>query len=97
MDWDKPSGTIVAGIDKITCGRFVHPEDHRLLTPRECARIQSFPDEFQFLGGQVAQYYQVGNAVPPVMGRILAATIGSFLEEMLSSKVAEPKRLEAAA
>lgn len=75
MEWDKPSGTIVAGIDKITCGRFVHPSANRLLTPRECARIQSFPDEFRFCGSNVAQYYLIGNAVPPRVSLILADAI----------------------
>ncbi len=79
MEWDKPSGTIVAGMDKITCGRFVHPEEDRLLTPRECARIQSFPDSFIFKGGMVSQYYQIGNAVPPKVASILAKAIGDIL------------------
>lgn len=80
MDWSAPSGTIVAGIDKITCGRFVHPEQDRLLSPRECARLQSFPDDYRFLGGQVAQYYQIGNAVPPKLSGVLAQALRSFLE-----------------
>ena len=40
LDWKKPAGTVVAGIRKITCGRFVHPDFDRLLTPRECTRLQ---------------------------------------------------------
>lgn len=72
MNWEKPSGTIVAGMDKITIGRFIHPEVNRLLTPRECARIQSFPDEFVFTGGMVTQYYLIGNAVPPVFSKAFA-------------------------
>lgn len=79
MEWDKPSGTIVAGMDKITCGRFVHPEEHRLLTPRECARIQSFPDDFIFLGGLVTQYYLIGNAVPPKFSATLSKAIFNSL------------------
>jgi DNA (cytosine-5)-methyltransferase 1 len=75
LEWDKPCGTIVAGIDKITCGRFVHPEANRLLTPRECARIQSFPDSFRFNGGLVNQYYLIGNAVPPAISKIIANAI----------------------
>jgi DNA (cytosine-5)-methyltransferase 1 len=80
MEWDKPSGTIVAGMDKITCGRFVHPTEHRLLTPRECARIQTFPDFFVFSGGQVSQYYQIGNAVAPRLSTILAIAAANSLE-----------------
>lgn len=72
MDWDKPSGTILAGMDKITIGRFVHPDFNRLLTPRECARIQSFPDNFIFTGGMVTQYHLIGNAVPPIFSRVFS-------------------------
>jgi DNA-cytosine methyltransferase len=79
MEWNKPSGTIVAGIDKITCGRFVHPNADRLLTPRECARIQSFPDSFRFFGGLVTNYYLIGNAVPPSLSEIIASTIEAAL------------------
>lgn len=79
MDWDAPSGTIVAGIDKITCGRFVHPEQDRLLSPRECARIQTFPDQYRFVGGQVAQYYQIGNAVPPKLSHAIARALKKFV------------------
>jgi len=79
MSWDKPSGTIVAGMDKITIGRFVHPESDRLLTPRECARIQSFPDSFKFQGSLVTQYYLIGNAVPPVFSKVFSGTISKLL------------------
>jgi DNA (cytosine-5)-methyltransferase 1 len=79
MLWDQPSGTIVAGIDKITCGRFIHPEADRLLTPRECARIQTFPDEFRFEGSMVSQYYMIGNAVPPRFSSVLASVTSKAL------------------
>lgn len=72
MSWDLPSGTIVAGMDKITVGRFLHPNENRLLTPRECARIQSFPDDFIFYGSLVTQYYLIGNAVPPLFSEVFA-------------------------
>jgi DNA-cytosine methyltransferase len=75
MDWDQPSGTIVAGIDKITCGRYFHPDQHRMITPRECARIQTFPDTFRFYGGQVTQYYLIGNAVPPIISIKIAKAL----------------------
>jgi DNA (cytosine-5)-methyltransferase 1 len=82
MDWDRPSGTIVAGMDKITIGRFLHPVSDRLLTPRECARIQSFPDDFIFSGGMVTQYYLIGNAVPPLFSRVFAKSyLQTFKED----------------
>lgn len=80
LEWDKPCGTIVAGIDKITCGRYVHPEDHRLLTPRECARIQSYPDDFIFEGSNVTQYYLIGNSVPPRISKVLGSSITSSIK-----------------
>lgn len=84
LTWDQPCGTIVAGMDKITCGRYVHPEADRLLTPRECARIQSFPDEFKLIGGQVSRYYAVGNAVPPRLATVLGTAIAKTLKNKLN-------------
>ncbi len=81
LEWGKPSGTVVAGIDKITCGRFVHPVENRLLTPRECARLQSFPDEFAFMPSLVASYYLIGNAVPPKAAAAMGRSVASFLDQ----------------
>jgi DNA (cytosine-5)-methyltransferase 1 len=75
LDWDKPSGTIVAGIKKITCGRFFHPTDSRLLTVREVARLQTFPDDYKFSGGLIDQYTVVGNAVPPKFSEFIGNVI----------------------
>lgn len=85
LEWEKLCGTIVAGIDKITCGRFLHPIANRLLTPRECARIQSFPDNFKFLGGTVAQYYMIGNAVPPKISSVLANAISDAFQTKIKT------------
>lgn len=85
LTWDQPCGTIVAGMDKITCGRYLHPESDRLLTPRECARIQSFSDEFELIGGQVSRYYAVGNAVPPRLAKILGTAISKTVKNKLPS------------
>jgi DNA (cytosine-5)-methyltransferase 1 len=72
---DKPSFTIVVGSDKGGGKGHVHPFEAREVTPRESARIQSFPDYWEFTGTSRHPIRQVGNAVPPVF----AAAIGTHL------------------
>lgn len=52
----------------------------RRLTPREAARLQSFPDWFEFSGAETSVFNQIGNAVPPLMGRAIARSVRSYLE-----------------
>jgi DNA (cytosine-5)-methyltransferase 1 len=54
---------------------FVHPTEDRLLTLRECARLQSFPDSFEFAGSAASRIQQVGNAIPPMLARTVAEHI----------------------
>lgn len=71
--WDKPSPTIT-GRGSRTGGAVIHPhpDGHRRLSVRECARIQSFPDDFIFKGSNSACFAQIGNAVPPIMSFFIA-------------------------
>ena len=73
LDWDKPSPTIT-GRGSRGGGAIIHPHPdcHRRLSIRECARIQSFPDDFIFSGSNGAAYAQIGNAVPPIMAFFIA-------------------------
>ncbi len=75
---DGLSGTVLTKCDP-HWGTFFHYEQDRALTVREAARIQSFPDRIRFTGGKVAQFAQVGNAVPPILARVLAKHISEHL------------------
>jgi DNA (cytosine-5)-methyltransferase 1 len=71
----KPSKTVIAGGTNGGGRSHLHPNVPRTLTARECARLQTFPDDYVFLGPTARQFTQVGNAVPPILGAQLAASI----------------------
>lgn len=75
LEWDKPSPTIDTRFDTPSNGRNSHPFLHRSITPREAARIQSFPDNFIFTGPKGAICRQIGNAVPPLLSEALGKHI----------------------
>lgn len=72
LDPALPSKTVIAGGTKGGGRSHLHPEIPRTLSVRECAKLQTFPDDYNFVGASARQFTQVGNAVPPV----LAAQIG---------------------
>ena len=76
LDSSKPSFTIDCGHN-----HHFHYAYNRVPTVRESARIQSFPDDFIFLGNQGSQLRQVGNAVPPLMAEEIAKQIKKYLME----------------
>lgn len=76
LDFKEPSITIDTGHMN-----YFHPVENRTPTVRESARLQSFPDSFRFYGNRSEQLRQVGNAVPPLLGKALATKILKYLEE----------------
>lgn len=75
LDADKPSTTITVNFVHPASNRCIHPFQDRALTPREGARIQSFPDKFFFAGTTAQIVKQIGNAVPPLLGKIIASSV----------------------
>lgn len=71
--WDRPSYTISTFFSRPGNGCFIHPTADRLITIREAARLQSFPDAYKFAGPMRSRFVQVGNAVPPLLACQLAA------------------------
>lgn len=81
LSWNGVSPTITTRFDTPAGGCFTHPEKNRTLTPREAARIQSFPDDFTFYGNRTAVCKQIGNAVPPKISYFLSRFIQNILEK----------------
>lgn len=79
LEANKPSRTITAHL-RMDCHSHIHPTQSRSITPREAARIQSFPDDYLFLGPYLKTYMQIGNAVPPLMAKYIAKVIKKYLD-----------------
>lgn len=75
--WDKPSCTIKENHGAVN----IHPKLPRVLTAREIAAIQSFPDDFIFQGAKKWQIVQIGNAVPPLLGKAIGLSVEKGLNE----------------
>ncbi|GAA4598043.1 hypothetical protein GCM10023194_74540 [Planotetraspora phitsanulokensis] len=87
LDWNDLSRSITAHIAKDGYW-YIHPEQNRTITVREAARIQTFPDHFRFAGTRSDAFRQIGNAVPPELGRFAAQAINpdnAHQEELFSS------------
>jgi DNA (cytosine-5)-methyltransferase 1 len=80
LEWDKPAPTIVAHLHKDGL-MFIHPdiEQARSITVKEAALLQSFPEDFQFIGSQGSAFKMIGNAVPPEMAKNIAIAVSNKL------------------
>ena len=79
--WDEQAPTITTRFDTPAGGRFIHPCENRTLTPREAARIQSFPEDFVFYGNKTNICTTIGNAVPPKISFFLAKLVKKIIEK----------------
>lgn len=78
--WEKPSTTITNNLSTPSSLRCIHPKQNRALTSREGARLQSFPDDFVFIGSKEKINSQIGNAVPPLLSIHLSNSIYEFFK-----------------
>ena len=80
LSWDGQCPTITGGFDSFTRGRYGHPAQDRALTAREAARLQGFPDSYEFVGNRGDVRSQIGNVVPPPLACAIGKAIATSLE-----------------
>ena len=82
MHWNRPSPTLTGRCTSISNGRFGHPEQNRAISLREAAKLQTFPDDYEFFGYITRISVQIGNAVPVKM----AERLGGHILELSSER-----------
>ncbi len=78
--WNRPSTTITRNFGCVSSGRCIHPKQARPLSTREGARLQGFPDDYQFFGSRSDKNLQIGNAVPTFLATAIKNQVKEFLE-----------------
>lgn len=86
MEGNSPAYTLTTRLNTPSVGRITHPKQHRTITPREAARIQSFPDRYKFLGDITSLGMQIGNAVPPLLSEAIGRHIIKVLNDYYVNK-----------
>jgi DNA (cytosine-5)-methyltransferase 1 len=79
MAWDSPSNTLRTAFQNASKGRYIHPEQNRVISLREAARLHSIPDSWEFEGYPTQIARQIGNGVPPALGRAVARAVRNAL------------------
>jgi len=79
LEPDLPAVTLTVNFVHPASNKCIHPYQDRALTPREGARLQGFPDAFKFCGSRAQIIKQIGNAVPPLIGRTIAASLARLV------------------
>lgn len=82
LDPNLPAKTVIAGGENGGGRSHLHPYLPRTTSPRECARFQTFPDDFELCGTMSRQFTQVGNAVPPLLAYFIASYIKKYILDM---------------
>ncbi len=97
MLWSQPSRTITKFVYHVGSGQFGHPVEDRAVTIREAARLQSFPDDFKFVGTSEIRKLSalVGSAVPPLLGKALGKQIAQYLDALYLHTMKPEERSEA--
>lgn len=78
MTWESPSNTLRTNLYNPSKGRYVHPEQNRVISLREAARLHSISDSWEFVGKHTQVARQIGNSVPPRLGRAVARAVYRF-------------------
>lgn len=80
MEWNEPSNTLRTALLNPSKGRYIHPDQNRVMSLREAARLQSIPDEYRFVGLPTQIARQIGNSVPPRLGTAVARVVHTLLD-----------------
>ena len=84
--WSQPAFTIRTEFFKPEKGRYLHPQADRPITHREAARIQTFDDDFEFVGSKIEVAKQIGNAVPCLLAQAIAKKVKDLLRVRIDSR-----------
>ena len=79
---NEPANTITIKFTSPASSKCIHPFQDRAITPREAARVQGFDDSFHFCGSKTDIAQQIGNAVPPLLGKAIAGPVLTMLDEV---------------